>query len=152
MKQVTDKIPDVSGLMHYTPEHDRIMRMHMQVVKNVNAGHDRTPYDNTGRGNYDDVIGYKAYGFWEEHPYSVSIAEKYALKKWTEPDMSDGGYQHPIQHPVFEEIASSISHPHNACWDNPRNGNGLRFAFKTEQEAVKFIELIKQKFPDMESD
>ena len=131
------QILDLSGLVKYSKEHDKVSSAEMVVVKNVNCGKD---IDKDGKA------GYK---FWEdEFSFSVVVPSSVALVDWTKPDMTDGGYQHPLSNDNLEDIAISVAGKRDkdfdVVWNNPRNGEGLRYGFVKLDDAKKFIvELAK---------
>lgn len=150
-----ETMEDIAGLTCYTPEHDRIMQVRLEVVKNVYYGLDFTPSYH-GSGSVEVKKGlYKDFGIWNDKdrrsgnndfPFSVAVPKKIALKGYTEPDLTDGGYQHPLANSFVFDLANQVGRKHEtftSCWDSPRNGDNLRFGFKNQQDGEKFIELIK---------
>ncbi len=141
--------PDISGLTQYTPEHDHIMNQTLIVVKNVYFGQDITPYDH-GIFSVKVEGGFKGSDIWnhgnEIFPFSVAVPQEFALKGWTNPDWTDGGYQHPLANDQFSQIAQIVTKQEGrkfgCVWDNPRNHNNLRFGFEIQKDAEKFIILI----------
>jgi len=140
---------DVSRLIAYSKEHDRIHSVQMEVVKNINCGKD---FD-------EDGISKGRYSFWDggskyrpnAFTYSVSIPASVALTGYTTPDMSDGGYQHPISASGLDDMAASASNGkreenYAAVWDSPRHGSGLRYGFTKLSYARKFIKELRKNF------
>ena len=151
---------DVSRLIAYSKEHDRIHSVQMEVVKNINCGKD---FD-------EDGISKGRYSFWDggskyrpnAFTYSVSIPASVALTGYTTPDMSDGGYQHPISASGLDDMAASASSESSWCgtyyesgkreenyaavWDSPRHGSGLRYGFTKLSYARKFIKELRKNF------
>ena len=144
-------IHDIKGLTKYTKPHDDIMNLELVVVENVHCGLDYTPYDNGSAelvdGKAEDKL-YLDYGIWKKQnvKYSVSVPSLISLSGWSTPDLSDGGYQHPKTNDHIRTLARQVTEKFAVIWDNPRNGNSLRFGFLNPQDAEAFIDLVKQEY------
>lgn len=145
------KLQDITGLMAYTPEHDKIMNTQLEVVKNVYCGKSRTPYSH-GSGSIKAEGGFMDYGIWEGFIFSVAVPKEIGLKGYMNPDHE--GYVHPIRNDKIRKLAVEASGDEaesimvegmfTTVVDSPRHKDNCRFGFKEQQHAEKFIGLIEE--------
>ena len=154
-----EKMEDITGLMAYTPEHDRIMQIRLEVVKNVYCGTSRTPHSH-GSGSVEAKEGgFIDYGIWnnekyDDYTFSVAVPKEIGLAGYEKPDYE--GYVHPIRNEKIATLAEKATGQKQSetKWageslfttvvDSPRNGDNCRFGFKKLEHAEKFIALIEK--------
>ncbi len=143
------KLQDITGLLAYTPEHDKIMNVQLEVVKNVYCGKSRTPYSH-GSGSIEaEEGGFFDYGIWRGFDFSVAVPKEIGLKGYESPDHE--GYVHPIQNEELHKLAEQATGQNNrstvnfqSVVDSPRNKDNCRFGFRNQEDAEKFIGLIEE--------
>ncbi len=155
---IEQQMEDITGLMAYTPEHDKIMQIRLEVVKNVYCGTSRTPYSN-GSGSVEAKEGgFMDYGIWDKrygnYIFSVAVPKEIGLAGYEKPDHE--GYVHPIRNEKIAELAEKATGQKQSetkfegeslfttVVDSPRNGDNCRFGFKELEHAEKFIQLIEK--------
>lgn len=147
------KLQDITGLLAYTPEHDKIMNIQLEVVKNVYCGKSRTPYSH-GSGSIEAKEGgFFDYGIWKGFIFSVAVPKEIGLKGYMTPDHE--GYAHPITNDEIHRLAEQATgqQPNvkfevdllfQTVVDSPRNKDNCRFGFRNQEDAEKFIGLIEE--------
>ena len=157
------QVLDVEGLHNLRPnfipqkcKYDTIMKKTFVVVKNVCCGLNSAEFDHHS-GKFEDG-SWRDYDLYTKNDlkYSIAVPEKICFKGFDEPDLTDGGYQHPLSEDWIDDVAKKATNngsrygknqQYDATWDRPNTSGkrNLRYYFKTEKQAEKFIKLMERK-------
>ncbi|QDP66222.1 MAG: hypothetical protein Tp1111DCM1112741_52 [Prokaryotic dsDNA virus sp.] len=113
------KIHDMTNVKDYSVEYDKIMNTNLEIIYNAN----------------------KEYNSLKEM-YSFSVDPKYTYIKSV--PFGVNGYTHPVHNKWVDDILEYMGIEKNACLDSPRHNNKLRYSFKSYEEAVAALFMVKK--------
>ena len=108
---------NINGLERYTPEHDEIMNTDLKIV-----------------------IG--KVSRYNKKQFSIAIPKKYTLVEYISSGVN--GYTHPIHKKWVSQIIYNLEIEEDGYVECPRYKDRLRFLFKTIDEAVTALFMIKK--------